>query len=254
LRWGSACLASLVALSAIALGACQSSQEKSAELEKSGHNAISKEKGLQITAVNKQVKVLDTTTLTDKNGSAVVVTLKNESSQGLINTPIAIDVQDAKGKSVFKNNDPGLEASLIGVPLMQAGQTVDWVNDQVLAAGTPKSVKVQVGSTKDTLSSSVPELEVSKPKLKTDPYSGTEAAGTVTNKSGIDQTRLILFAVPAMLISRMPGFEIRELWYLSVGSIVFQMCVNLLLLRHELRKRLRFDEPENFIPASATAS
>src|ERR1041385_8763906 len=67
-------------------------------------------------------------------------------------------------------------------------------------------------------------------------------------------TRLILFAVPAILISRMPGFEIRELWYLSVGSIVFQMCVNLLLLRHELRKRLRFDEPENFIPASATAS
>jgi len=67
-------------------------------------------------------------------------------------------------------------------------------------------------------------------------------------------TRLMLFAVPAMLISRMPGFEIRELWYLSVGSIVFQMCVNLLLLRHELRKRLRFDEPENFIPASATAS
>src|SRR2546430_1293603 len=67
-------------------------------------------------------------------------------------------------------------------------------------------------------------------------------------------TRLILFALPAMMISRMPGFEIRQLWYLSVGSIVFQMCVNLLLLRHELRKRLRFDEPEDFIPASATAS
>jgi hypothetical protein len=67
-------------------------------------------------------------------------------------------------------------------------------------------------------------------------------------------TRLILVALPAMWISRMPGFEIREVWYLSVGSTVFQMCVNLLLLRHELRKRLRFDEPENFIPASATAS
>jgi hypothetical protein len=64
----------------------------------------------------------------------------------------------------------------------------------------------------------------------------------------------MLFAVPALLISRMPGLEIRELWYLSVGSIVFQMCVNLLLLRHELRKRLRFGEPDDFIPASATAS
>src|SRR5712691_824450 len=67
-------------------------------------------------------------------------------------------------------------------------------------------------------------------------------------------TRLILFALPAMLISRTPGFEIRHIWYLSVGSIVLQMCVNLLLLRHELDKKLRFDEPETFIPASATAS
>jgi Na+-driven multidrug efflux pump len=67
-------------------------------------------------------------------------------------------------------------------------------------------------------------------------------------------TRLVLFAVPAMIISRMPGFEMREVWYLSVGTVVFQMCVNLFLLRHEMRKRLRFDEPENFIPASATAS
>src|SRR5437667_4843074 len=58
-------------------------------------------------------------------------------------------------------------------------------------------------------------------------------------------TRLVLFAVPALIISRMPGFEIREIWYLSVGSIIFQMCINLLLLRHELRKRLRFDEPED---------
>jgi len=67
-------------------------------------------------------------------------------------------------------------------------------------------------------------------------------------------TRLAVFAVPALLISRTPGFEIKHVWYLSVGSIILQMCVNLLLLRHELRKRLRFDEPETFIPASATAS
>jgi Na+-driven multidrug efflux pump len=67
-------------------------------------------------------------------------------------------------------------------------------------------------------------------------------------------TRLVLFAVPALIISHMPGFEIREVWYLSVGTVVFQMCINLFLLRHELRKRLRFDEPENFTPASATAS
>jgi hypothetical protein len=64
----------------------------------------------------------------------------------------------------------------------------------------------------------------------------------------------MLFAVPAMLISPTAGFEIRQVWYLSVGSIILQMCVNLVLLRQEMRKRLRFGEPEDFIPASATAS
>src|SRR5207247_5872989 len=63
-------------------------------------------------------------------------------------------------------------------------------------------------------------------------------------------TRLALFALPALLISRMPGFEIREVWYLSVGSIVLQVYANLLFLQHDLRKRLRFEEVENFIPAS----
>ena len=65
---------------------------------------------------------------------------------------------------------------------------------------------------------------------------------------------LILFALPAVLIARTPRFEIRHVWYLSVGSVIVQMCVNLLLLRRELRKKLRFEEPETFIPASATAS
>jgi Na+-driven multidrug efflux pump len=67
-------------------------------------------------------------------------------------------------------------------------------------------------------------------------------------------SRLILFALPAMLVSRAPGFDIRHVWYLSVGSQVLQACFNLLLLRRELHKKLRFAEGEEFIPASATAS
>ncbi|HET9419475.1 MAG TPA: MATE family efflux transporter [Chthoniobacterales bacterium] len=67
-------------------------------------------------------------------------------------------------------------------------------------------------------------------------------------------TRLILFALPAVLISRASGFDIRHVWYLSVGSQVLQACINLVLLRRELHHKLRFAEGEGFIPASATAS
>jgi Na+-driven multidrug efflux pump len=67
-------------------------------------------------------------------------------------------------------------------------------------------------------------------------------------------TRLVLFALPAMIASRMPGFQIRYVWYLSVGSIVLQACINLLLLRRELQRKLTFEGTEDFVPGSATAS
>lgn len=67
-------------------------------------------------------------------------------------------------------------------------------------------------------------------------------------------SRLILFALPALLLSRTPGFDIKLVWYLSVGSQLLQACMNLLLLRRELQRKLRFDDGQEFIPASATAS
>ncbi len=67
-------------------------------------------------------------------------------------------------------------------------------------------------------------------------------------------TRLILFALPAILVARAPHFEIKHIWYLSVASQMLQMCINLLLLRRELRKKLTFKEAETFIPGSATAT
>src|ERR1700720_703876 len=44
-------------------------------------------------------------------------------------------------------------------------------------------------------------------------------------------TRLFLFVLPAILIARRPGFEIKHIWYLSVGSQLIQACFNLLLLQ-----------------------
>lgn len=93
------------------------------------------------------------------------------------------------------------------------------------------------------------------------------AAGIVFTSSSIFQgigntvppllssmTRLLLFVAPAILLARSPGFQIRHLWYLSVGSQLIQACINLLLLQRELRKKLTFTEPEGFVPGSATAS
>ena len=52
--------------------------------------------------------------------------------------------------------------------------------------------------------------------------------------------RILVVAIPAILLSRMPGFELRWIWYLSVAATFMQFGLNLLLLRREFRIRLAF--------------
>jgi putative MATE family efflux protein len=51
-------------------------------------------------------------------------------------------------------------------------------------------------------------------------------------------TRIALIAAPIIVLSRLPGFHLRTIWYLSACGVAVQMLVNLLLLRREMRLRL----------------
>jgi hypothetical protein len=187
--------AGLVMLAAASLVACQSTQSRSADLEKEGAKTLLADSGVKIEKESTDVKVTSATVLSDSNGSAVVVGLHNSSSENLVDVPILIDVVDAKGKSVYTNAIPGVEPALAAVPYIAAGGDVDWVNDQVLATGKPKSVKVKVGASTESYAGPLPEIEVSAPKIEGDPVSGIEATGTVVNQTGKDQERLLLYAV-----------------------------------------------------------
>ncbi len=55
-------------------------------------------------------------------------------------------------------------------------------------------------------------------------------------------SRLLLFALPAIMVARTPGFQIKQVWYLSVMSQVLQAIFNLLLLQRELGRKLQFEE------------
>ncbi len=187
--------AGLALLAASGLTACQSTQSKSAQLEKEGADVLLSEEGLEIEKESEEVKVTETTLLTDRYGSAVVVELHNGSDQNLVHVPILIDVRDAKGKSLYRNDIPGIEPALASVPYIPAGGDVEWVNDQVLASGVPKSVKVKVGASTESYSGAIPDIEVSAPTLEGDPVSGIAATGEVVNRTDKDQERLLLYAI-----------------------------------------------------------
>ncbi len=183
----------LVVPVALLVAGCQSTQDKSAELEAKGGTAF-KEKGLDVRVASKDVKVLSKTLLSDENGAAVVVDLQNKTDRALVRIPVAIDVTDGS-KSVFKNDDPGLEPSLVGVSVLGKGDSIAWVHDQVLATGKVSAVKVRAGRDEGGAPDRLPEIEVGPAKLVTDPTSGIAAEGKIKNRSDLLQRKLVIFGV-----------------------------------------------------------
>jgi hypothetical protein len=185
----------LAVLAGSVLGACQSTQSKSAELEAKNGGKLLNEQGLSIKQESSAVTVLGTAVITDQDRAAVVVDVRNDTAHSLANVPVLIDVKDAKGKSVFKNDTPGLDPTLTSIPSIEPGQEVAWVNDQVIPTGVPKTVKATVGETQETLPPPSPQITVGEAKLVHDPVSGTDTTGDIENTGAELLTNTYVYAV-----------------------------------------------------------
>lgn len=179
------------------LGGClgvETTPEKSAKKAKTAVNSIAHQKGLAIGKRNATVKVEDSAIVQDANGVAAVVRVKNTGSTQVA-LPLAITVSDAKGKKLYANDTPGLDASLTSLPVLGAGQEADWVNNQILVAGKASEVAAQVGTAKGKPSGgSLPKIVLSKIQAGHD-EDGDYAKGIVANESAIAQKRLVISCV-----------------------------------------------------------
>ncbi len=185
-------------LVALALAGCESTQEKSAQLERAaklapGHSQIARA-GLSITRESAYVKVVEATVLHSSEGAAAVVTVRNDSGRTLKDVPIAIAVRDPNGRTLFQNDAAGLEAALVSVPSLPANGELAWVDDQVPITGEPTTVSARVGEG-TTVAGSPPVLTVTGVHPLEESANGAGATGTVSNRSSIAQKDLVVYAV-----------------------------------------------------------
>lgn len=184
-------------LAALALTGCESSQEKSAKLEKvakrqAGQAAARRplaQRGLSITRASKLVKVSATAVLHSSEGAAAIVTLRNVSATALRDVPIEITVKDAHGATLYTNAAPGLASALVSVPLLAAHATTTWIDDQVQTSAIPVSVSARVGEG-ERVTAAIPHLTIAAVHL-----AEGEAEGSVVNHSQISQRELVLYAL-----------------------------------------------------------
>jgi hypothetical protein len=188
-------------LCALALGGCESSQEKSAQLEKQAKLAkaahpVEVAKGLAIAHASSAVRVLNTQAVHSSEGTAVVVTLHNVSTHALRDVPIAITVKGAGGNTLYQNNTAGLEAALTAVPLLPAGARLEWIDDQVQAAGVggvPITVSALVG---EAPQAPTPVPKIALTGVRANEEGGSSGvAGTVHNDSAVTQRELVVYGI-----------------------------------------------------------
>ena len=67
-------------------------------------------------------------------------------------------------------------------------------------------------------------------------------------------TRVALVAIPAIALSRLLGFQLRWIWYLSVTTVWIQLGLSLWLLRREFARRLDFGVPAPSVTPGAVAT
>ncbi len=187
----------LAALAVLALAGCETTAEKSASLERAAkrtHVIAEAKAPLRALAAgrpSRKLEVQGTALVHTAEGTAAVVTVRNLTSSTLDKVPILIDVTGSAGSSLYTNNQPGVSSTLTSIPSIPGGGSVDWVDDQVQAAGTPVGVTAKLGEGEGAGGS--PPLHVAAHLSEQNANGGT-VEGTVTNSSASADQEVLVYA------------------------------------------------------------
>ncbi len=188
----------LAALAAVLLSACETTQEKSARLEKialkKAANLPLGAKGLKISRPSRQIQVLQAVALHSSEGTAVAVELRNRSGRAQAVVPLLIAVTGANGASVYSNSAPGLATSLVSAAYVPAHGTAVWVDDQIPATAAANAVRAEAGEGKPA-PGAPPKVEVTGWHLEHEPGGIALVAGKVANRSKVGQHELVVTAL-----------------------------------------------------------
>jgi len=187
--------AAIAALAAIVLGAagCETTQSESAKIgRRLGHqSAVAGQTSLG--EASRSVRVKRKVLLSVGGSSAVALELVNASAQAQVAFPVLIDVSNAAGKSIYRNDTKGIEPSLQQLALLGPHASAWWVDNEVLGSG-PRSVSAQIGSSTAPAPASLPQMATSAVSVSAT-FPGPHVSATVANDSKLAQRELAIYAV-----------------------------------------------------------
>ncbi|MDX6701181.1 MAG: hypothetical protein QOF26_1407, partial [Baekduia sp.] len=134
----------VVLAGATGVAACESTADKSAQIAREGKKAV-QDAGTLAIRRSTDLRVARAVVIRGTGGAvAAAVEVRNRGARAQRDVPVLIDVRDAKGGSLYKNDAVGLQPALQRLASVRAHKTSWWVNDQVTVASSPRSVMARV--------------------------------------------------------------------------------------------------------------
>jgi hypothetical protein len=176
-----------------ALSACESTADKSARIAAKGKAAIKAEGTLTVKA-SPDLRVGRAVVIRGAGGAAAAaVEIRNAGPRAQRDVPVLIDVRDAQGASLYKNDMIGLQPALQRLGSVGARRSAWWVNDQVTVASAPRSVRARVGGG-GPVATALPAVRLTGVHFDGD-TTGRFLTGTVVNPSRAVLRDVPIFAV-----------------------------------------------------------
>ena len=179
---------------AVTLSACESTQQESEKIGREGGQSSAASASLKLGAINRGVRVSDVTLLSASGRKAVAARITSTSARTQSEIPLLVTVTGSGGKLLYTNATGEQEDSLQHVALLRPGQSIWWVDDQVLASQTATGVRIKAGTGRAAPPAALPALAT------TGVHSGSEGgiaqvSGNVVNRSSTPVAKVPVFVV-----------------------------------------------------------
>jgi hypothetical protein len=184
----------VVPVLAAGLSACESTADKSARIAAEGKKAVQASGTLKIRP-SADLKVARAVVVRGAGGAvAAAVEVRNRGGAAQRDVPVLFDGRVARGKTLYENDQVGLQPALQRLASVRARRTAWWVNDQVTVASAPRRVRARVGAAPAARPGSVPDVSVRGLHWESD-ATGRYMTGTVVNPVARVLTDIPIFAV-----------------------------------------------------------
>jgi hypothetical protein len=187
--------ATMLLLAGALSGCVESTQQKNARAQLRDDRLLATRSAVQVTRPDRNIAVLGVRVLRSSTGTAVAVTLRNDSAKPVSDLAINVGISAPSGRTYYLNRQPELPYFQTHIGGVGAGAQATWVFSRAGAAPAGRAfARVGPASVHTSGASTLPSIASSVTALSAQGRAAAALGAEISNRSGVPQDALQSYA------------------------------------------------------------